>query len=320
MLSRIFGPNKVALCFIISYDHVLHQEAMWKRWIAPNADIVNVYFHCKDRSGAAVESEFIRAHMVPPKFCAVTTYVNVTPAYLATMFYARSHDPHNRWFCMLTDSCVPAMTPTGFRRMFDMHHAKSIIRVRDPYWNIHMHARGNLKKLPASLRLTNDPWFVYTLAHVNLMETFLKTFASVYDTVNAGGFANESIFGIVLQAYGQRNKPSVHLNLVSTVADWSRMPKPTSPFTFKFVSTAQTRIEQGNMRLMLRDAPAAMFLRKVDASFPASALENVMVDGPTLPARPSSWARVCFVVGLCLCAFGLGALYELAGATSDPAT
>ena len=317
-----FGTHKVALCFIISYEHVLHQEALWKKWIEPNADIVNVYFHCK-HAGKLKKSAFIRQHALPAKFCASTTYINVTPAYLATMSYARRHDRLNTWFCMLTDSCVPCITPAGFRRAFVEHMHKSVIRTRAPYWNIHMHERANLKKLPSQFRLTNDPWFIYTAAHVDLVETFLKTLSGVYNTINAGGFANESLFAIVLQAYGQNNNPKTHLNTVSTVADWSRMPKPTSPFTFAFVSEMQTRLELVAMRRMVKDSPDAMFLRKVDRTFPAEVLEQMWTEGPPLKAVPLPnymYVLVALPPLVAMLATVALATYMFAGVTSAPAT
>ena len=39
---------KIALCFIISYEHVLNKEQLWIDWIKPNQDIINIYFHYKD--------------------------------------------------------------------------------------------------------------------------------------------------------------------------------------------------------------------------------------------------------------------------------
>ena len=39
---------KVALCFIISYEHILNKEQLWIDWIKPNQDIINIYFHYKD--------------------------------------------------------------------------------------------------------------------------------------------------------------------------------------------------------------------------------------------------------------------------------
>jgi protoheme ferro-lyase len=39
---------KTALCFLISYEHILNKEQLWIDWIKPNQDIINVYFHYKD--------------------------------------------------------------------------------------------------------------------------------------------------------------------------------------------------------------------------------------------------------------------------------
>ena len=40
---------KVALCFLISYDHKLKKEKLWIDWIEKNKNIINVYFHYKDK-------------------------------------------------------------------------------------------------------------------------------------------------------------------------------------------------------------------------------------------------------------------------------
>ena len=39
---------KIALCFIINYEHILNKEDIWREWIEPNKDIINVYFFYKD--------------------------------------------------------------------------------------------------------------------------------------------------------------------------------------------------------------------------------------------------------------------------------
>ena len=39
---------KVSLCFIISYNHVLKKEEIWKEWIEYNKDIINIYFYYQD--------------------------------------------------------------------------------------------------------------------------------------------------------------------------------------------------------------------------------------------------------------------------------
>jgi hypothetical protein len=40
---------KVALCFIINYQHILEKEEIWKKWILYNKDIINVYFFYKEK-------------------------------------------------------------------------------------------------------------------------------------------------------------------------------------------------------------------------------------------------------------------------------
>ena len=63
----------------------------------------------------------------------------------------------------------------------------------------------------------------------------MKTKSDIFQIINSGGLANESLFAIILQTYeelklGQFNKHLI--NEPSNICDWSRMPTPTSPYMF----------------------------------------------------------------------------------------
>ena len=57
---------KIALCFLISYDHVIHKEDIWIQWINEIKDIINVYIHYTDYS--KIKSSWIRSHILPEKY------------------------------------------------------------------------------------------------------------------------------------------------------------------------------------------------------------------------------------------------------------
>ena len=75
---------KIALCFIINYEHILNKEEIWKEWIEPNKDIINVYFYYKDFK--KIKSQWIREHTIPPNYICETSYFHVIPAYLSINF------------------------------------------------------------------------------------------------------------------------------------------------------------------------------------------------------------------------------------------
>ena len=104
---------KVALCFIINYEHILNKENIWREWIEPNKDIINVYFYYKNLT--KIKSEWILKHTIPPNLIHETSYYHVIPAYLSIMNFAYTQDKENQWFCMLTDSCCPIISPKKFR-------------------------------------------------------------------------------------------------------------------------------------------------------------------------------------------------------------
>ena len=81
---------KAALCFIISYEHILHKEQLWIDWIKPNQDIINVYFHYKDIN--KIKSPWIKMYTIPPRITQKTSYYDVVPEYISILSYAYEYD------------------------------------------------------------------------------------------------------------------------------------------------------------------------------------------------------------------------------------
>jgi hypothetical protein len=259
---------KIALCFLISYKHILNKEQIWIDWIQPNQDIINIYFHYKDFK--IISSPWIKKHCIPSKYIQNTTYFNVVPAYVAITSYAFHHDINNMWFCMLTESCVPIISPQNFRKLFFDHYQASIIKCIPAYWNINIHKRANLRYLKPEYHLANDPWFTLTRNHVQKTMLFVAAKNSFYRQINDGGLANESMFAIILQTFKQLNNPLTHINEITTITDWSRMSSPTSPHLFKEGSNQDILF----IEKQLKENKYALFLRKVDVSFPDETLNN----------------------------------------------
>jgi hypothetical protein len=261
---------KVALCFIISYQHILNKEKIWIDWIKENQDIINVYFHYKDIN--LIKSNWIKMYTIPPKYVHETSYYHVVPAYMSLMTYAFHHDKNNLWFCMLSDSCVPIISPAKFRELFFNHYQASIFKWKPAYWNINIHRRANLRLFKKEYWLANDPWFTLSRSHVHKCIIFMAAKNNIYKTVNDGGLANESIFAIMLQTFNELTNPNLLINDVSTITDWSRMSSPTSPFLFKEGNEENINI----IKNLLKENKYSMFLRKVDRSFPDQIIYDLM--------------------------------------------
>jgi len=260
---------KVALCFLISYDHILNKEQLWIDWIKPNQDIINVYFHYKDIN--AIRSPWIKMYSLPPKFVQKTSYYNVVAAYMSILSYAFNHDKDNNWFCLLTDACVPIISPKKFRQLFFDHYQASIIKCKPAYWNLMIHRRANLRLLAKEYWLANDPWFTLCRDHVQKCILFLAAKHNIYKLVNEGGLANESIFAIILQTFKEITNPLRTINDSSTISDWTRMSSPTSPHSFIDGTEENINI----ISELLKENKYAMFLRKVDRSFPDNILKDL---------------------------------------------
>jgi hypothetical protein len=260
---------KVALCFIINYDHKLNKENIWKEWIEPNKDIINVYFYYKDLK--KISSKWILEHTIPPNYIYETSYFHIIPAYFSLMKFALQHDNNNLWFCMLTDACCPIISPKKFRYLFYKYYNKSIISCKPAWWNIDMHKRANLSLLPEELRLANDPWFIMNKENVLQCLYFVNNQQKLTSTICNGGLANESLFAIILYAYNQLEN-SKNKNVISAtthITDWYRMSSSTSPHLFidanemdiKFIDDA------------LKNEKFVVFIRKISSEFPDEILK-----------------------------------------------
>ena len=253
---------KIALCFIISYDHILNKEELWREWIEPNKDIINIYFYYSDIT--KIKSPWILNHILPPKYICNTSYYQIIPAYTSLIAYGLSHDNSNQWFCFLTDSCCPIISPTKFRYLFYQNHNKSIISWKPAWWNIQFHKRANLACIPEKYRLGNDPWFVMKRENVIHCLQFIKTNNKLTQVICSGGLANESLFAIVLKGFEQLEPNFKNVISATThLTDWSRMSSPTSPYIFKEANDTDIKLIEDN----LTKNDYIMFIRKVAPEF-----------------------------------------------------
>lgn len=256
---------KIALCFIISYEHILNKEHIWREWIEPNKDIINVYFYYKDIT--KIKSNWILQHAISPNYICETSYYHVIPAYTSILAFAVNHDKNNKWFCLLTDSCCPIISPRRFKYLFYENYNKTIMTWKKAWWNISFHKRGNLALLPEEFRLSNDPWFVLKREHVLCINNYMNTKNQIVKTICSGGLANESLFAIIFYASNQLNSV---ISSPTHATDWSRMSSKTSPHIFK--NACKTDI--AFIENFLKENKYTMFIRKVSPEFPDEVIKK----------------------------------------------
>jgi hypothetical protein len=260
---------KVALCFIINYEHLVHKEKIWREWIESNKDIINVYFYYNDIK--KIRSKWILHHTIPSNYIHPTSYFHVIPAYLSVIKFAYEHDEQNQWFCLLTDSCCPIISPKRFRYLFFNHYNKTIMNWRKAWWNIEFHKRANLHKLPEDMRLANDPWFVLKRENVYQYFQFMEKQPLLIQTISRGGLANESLFAIMLYCCNELEKA---IRSITHITDWTRPGTATSPHMFREGNQIDIQFIERN----LLENEYAMFLRKVHPEFPDEILKKYIYD------------------------------------------
>lgn len=263
---------KIALCFLINNN--IHKEEIWKKWIEQNEDIINVYIHYKNY--ASIQSDWIKKRCIPFNRTVRTSYYHVVPAYIALLSFSIHHDVENQWFCFLSESCVPIISPEQFRELFNELKDQSILQWREAWWNVHYHKRANLSFLTKELHLAHTPWFVLTKKDAVNCLLYKQAKKNAYSIICKGGLANESIFAIILKTFNRLHDDHV-INTQSTLIDWSRMTSSTSPYVFKYENDIRTINHNINWILgEKKKNKHAMFLRKIDSSFPDDVLEKMI--------------------------------------------
>ena len=255
--------KKVALCFIIRNS--VNKEKIWREWIEPNKDIINVYFHCKYFS--QIKSNWIKNFHIPPAYIAETSYFHVVRAYINLMKFAFENDQDNQWFCFLTESCVPILSPPKFRELFVENNQTSIVRVKPAWWNLQLNRRANLRLLHPDFHLANDPYFILKREDAEYCVKYCILNQDIFNTICKGIIANESIFAIILKVFGSLDKT---INETTHITDWENMSSPTSPYVFK--NGDKREIEY----ILQNKTKFSVFLRKVDVLFPDEVLRGLM--------------------------------------------
>lgn len=263
---------KIALCFIISYEHILNKEEIWKEWIEHNKDIINVYFYYKDIK--KIKSEWIMKHTLPPNYIYNTTYFHVMPAYISLLKFAYNHDKENKWFCMLTDSCCPIISPKKFRYLFYKENNYSLFSWKPAWWNPQYHQRGNLAKLPKHLWLANDPWFILTRENVKQVIHFVNNQTQLTEIICSGGVANETLFAVAFKYFNELEQKSHIKCVASHIADWNRCSSATSPHVFKIGDHEDVSF----INKELDANPYYIFIRKISPEFPDNILKHYIYE------------------------------------------
>ena len=259
--------EKVALCFLISGDHVLNKEHIWKEWVEPNQDIIQIHFHYAEKR--KIKSQWIRSHAMPEKLIAPTDYFHVVPAYLSLISYAIASDSLVKWFCFLTDSCAPIITPQKFRELFFRDSNKSVFKWGKAHWNVYEFTRANLRHLPETQQLSHDPWFTLTRVDAELCLKYACEHKKMYSFICKGVVANESIFAIILLHYDRLQHV---VNKGVTITDWTRMTSMTSPYVFKMFPNGVPLQDTEYIQTEKEKNDYYMFIRKVHTSFPDASL------------------------------------------------
>jgi hypothetical protein len=256
---------KVALCFLISYEHRLNKEDIWREWIEPNRDIIEVMVHYKEKD--KIQSKWLQQYAIPEKWIVPTDYLHVVPAYYSLMMYGLQQKTSIQWFCFLTEACVPIISPSRFRELFFENYATTMMSWRKAWWNVYIYKRANLHLLDPAFHLGHNAWFILSRSDADTCIQFARKYKMTYKTICNGSFANESLFAVALfSMYKLKNVKNVD----TMATDWTHMMSVTSPYLFTVGGTKDRTF----INDFIKKNKYTMFLRKVDPLFPDSVLQE----------------------------------------------
>jgi hypothetical protein len=198
-----------------------------------------------------------------------TSYYYVVPAYMSILYYAVKQDAENQWFCLLTESCVPIISPEKFRELFFENSNKSIMKNSFVHWNVEYKKQANLRLLTPEFHLKNEPWFVLKREDVCTCIHYSQKNPQIFKLICNGPVANESMFAIMLYSC---NKLKEVLPLVTHAANWSKMSSATSPYVFQYGNEE----ENAWITAFLEKNKYTIFLRKIDPALPDHFLRNII--------------------------------------------
>ena len=280
-VEKVEKVEKVALCFIISYSLSLNKEKLWIEWINHNKDIINIYFHYKGFLFSNIKSNFVKKHAIPETYLKYTDYFHIVPAYMTLLQYGIEQDKNNKWFCFLTESCVPIISPSKFRELFFENYNSTIMNHGPAYWNPTFTNRANLHLLTKDFHMFNTPWFILKREDAELCLLYVRRNNNIYTIICNGNIANESIFAIILKA---NNKLDNVKNEHTTITDWKRMTSTTSPHLFKEGSETDINF----IDKFKKENKYSIFLRKVDPSFPDDILNRYIYNSNIIKSKTKS--------------------------------
>jgi hypothetical protein len=224
-----------------------------------------------------IKSKWVYHHAIPQKKICHTSYYQVIPAYIAILNFALKHDKKNKWFCYLTESCCPIISPTKFRELFQKYKNQTIMPYSKAHWNINIHQRANLAMLPKIYHLANDPWFVLTRENLKQVINFVNTQKSITKTICSGGLANETLFAVIFYFYKELKNKTKNRRIIcqaSHIADWNRMSSTTSPHVFKDANEEDIKFIDRE----LERNKYTLFIRKVATEFPDNVLRDYIFE------------------------------------------
>lgn len=263
----IIKTMKVALCFIINYDNNLVKEEIWKKWINKNKDLFEIFIHYNKE--IPIKSEWIKKYAIPEKYLKKTSYFHVVPAYMSLLQYAYNANIDIHWFCLLTESCVPIVSPRKFRLIFQNTYTRSILAWRKAWWNIQFHKRANLRYFQEDMRMGHDPWFILKRSDVLRCVSYSLTNQRLYNLICEGGLANESLFAIILY---QNKKLHEVINQSTHITDWTNPSSATSPYVFSSGSEKELSL----IKNAISSNEYSFFLRKISHEFPDQKLNKII--------------------------------------------
>ena len=248
----------MAFCFLVTKD--LNKESIWRTWFSKLDELkfpYRVFTHCSNP--AAITSEFLKSTLIGPEHTYPTAWGKVARAEWSLFKYAYSNAAAD-WHILLSESCVPIVTPKKFIETYAKHSRNSFISHCRAWWDVTKSNRADLYKLPEEYHLAHTTWIILCREDIEAIKSLETVETDLINNYIDTFIADESMIAVWLK---KANNLVNVINETTTIVDWTRS-NGNNPYTFNTIMPSDTILIKDH----LDKNKYSMFLRKIGKSCP----------------------------------------------------
>lgn len=205
--------DKLAFLFLTIGKH--KSEESWKLFFN-NIDPLLYNIYCHPKNEKLLSNSFLKSHIIPDRVNTKWGDISLVKATLCLLKYSYLDDNKNKYFILISDSCVPIIDFSTIYKKITNNNNKSIIHYKlinnreDRYNRLPLFFKN---KIDYKYFYSQHQWMVLNRYHTNIFIN--NDFTNIFSKMHA---ADEHYFIIILYLKGEFKNITNHK---ITYCDWS---------------------------------------------------------------------------------------------------